>query len=83
MADSFGPVLSGREHGESVPEGSDSDSGTFRKEPIRVLVVDDHALSGAVWRSFSSTKRTSRSSERPATGPRPSKRRPICCRTSS
>ena len=46
MADSFGPVHDGS-HADS-PNGGDGgpcvDAGTSRKEPIRVLVVDDHAL---------------------------------------
>ncbi len=40
MADSFGPM---RDADDGVV-GMGPDSGTPRKEPIRVLVVDDHAL---------------------------------------
>ncbi|NEE56420.1 response regulator transcription factor, partial [Streptomyces sp. SID8455] len=44
MADTFGPVRdSSGSDGAGAHAGDDQD-GTARKEPIRVLVVDDHAL---------------------------------------
>src|SRR4051812_46408317 len=42
MADSFGPMHVGDADGGVV--GMGSEAGSTRKEPIRVLVVDDHAL---------------------------------------
>ncbi|CAM5632403.1 Response regulator transcription factor OS=Streptomyces tendae OX=1932 GN=GUR47_07385 PE=4 SV=1 [Streptomyces tendae] len=48
MADSFGPMRSaGVDHGiddGASGMGPDADAGSAREEPIRVLVVDDHAL---------------------------------------
>ncbi|BBJ43294.1 hypothetical protein SSPO_060120 [Streptomyces antimycoticus] len=43
MADSFGPVSDAGEHHGVGPDGGEP-RGEPRKEPIRVLVVDDHAL---------------------------------------
>ncbi|WP_328669432.1 response regulator transcription factor [Streptomyces sp. NBC_00328] len=42
MADSFGPMRAGDTDGGVAASGPDG--GSSRKEPIRVLVVDDHAL---------------------------------------
>jgi len=42
MADSFGPMRAGGADGGIVASGPDG--GPSREEPIRVLVVDDHAL---------------------------------------
>ena len=42
MADSFGPMRD--EDADDGVVGMGPDGGTSRKEPIRVLVVDDHAL---------------------------------------
>ncbi|GAA3493619.1 hypothetical protein GCM10019016_007180 [Streptomyces prasinosporus] len=61
MADSFGPMRDEDADDGVVGMGPDADSP--RKEPIRVLVVDDHALfRRGVWRSCSPPRRTSRSS---------------------
>lgn len=43
MADTFGPVRDANDADGAADTGADADSGS-RKEPIRVLVVDDHAL---------------------------------------
>lgn len=44
MADSFGPMRDEDADDGVVGMGPDTDTDTPRKEPIRVLVVDDHAL---------------------------------------
>lgn len=46
MADSFGPMRgAGVDHGiDDGVAGMGPDAGSAREEPIRVLVVDDHAL---------------------------------------
>ncbi|MFP8907121.1 response regulator [Streptomyces atacamensis] len=44
MADSFGPVTPGARDGGRGAAPADAGAESLRKEPIRVLVVDDHAL---------------------------------------
>ncbi len=44
MADTFGPVRDASDPGDSVRVLDADRDGGYRKEPIRVLVVDDHAL---------------------------------------
>lgn len=45
MADTFGPVRDTNVSGEAARTRAGADEDTSpRKEPIRVLVVDDHAL---------------------------------------
>lgn len=80
MADSFGPL-----HGEDAGDGVVSmgtDAGSPRKEPIRVLVVDDHALFRRGLEIVLAAEEDIQVVGRRATARRPSTRPPTCCRTS-
>ncbi|BFO22077.1 hypothetical protein SHKM778_84650 [Streptomyces sp. KM77-8] len=80
MADSFGPMRD-EDAGDGVGMGPDAD--TPRKEPIRVLVVDDHALFRRGLEIVLAAEEDIQVVGEAGTAPRPWRRRPTCCPTSS
>ncbi len=81
MADSFGPMRDEDADGGVVGMGPGAD--TPRKEPIRVLVVDDHALFRRGLEIVLAAEEDIQVVGEAGTAPRPWRRRPTCCPTSS
>ncbi len=81
MTDSFGPMRD--EDADGDVAGMGPDTGASRKEPIRVLVVDDHALfRRGLEIVLAAEEDIQVVGGRRATAPRPSTRPPTCCPTS-
>lgn len=83
MADTFGPVRDANDAdaASGARTGTDDDGGSG-KEPIRVLVVDDHALFRRGLEIVLAQEEDIQVVGEAGDGAEPSTRRPICCPTS-
>lgn len=82
MADSFGPVRGDDGAGCREADPAAESAGSSAGEPIRVLVVDDHALFRRGLEIVLAQEEDIQVAGEAGTARRPWTRRPTCCRTS-